>query len=157
FEEDVWPERQFIDANDFWRDEFPDGNRVPKSIEDLVIYELHLGALGYGKPGPGTIRDAMAFLDHLQDLGVNAIELLPLAEFGGGAQNWGYATSHYFAIEYSGGGRDKFKFFIRECHRRGIAVIMDVVFNHFVHNAARAEWQCGSPYHDHNSYYWYEG
>lgn len=42
-----------------------------------------------------------------------------MAEFVRGSENWGYATSHYFAIEYGGGGRDKLKFFIRECHRAG--------------------------------------
>lgn len=156
FKEDVWPERNFIEEEDFWQDEFPNGP-PPRRLEDLVIYELHVGALGFGNNGPGTIEDAMNFLDYLQDLGVNAVELLPMAEFGGGAENWGYATSHYFAIEYAGGGRDKYKFFIRECHRRGMAVLMDVVFNHYVHDASRSQWQADSTHHANNSYYWYEG
>ena len=156
FKEDVWPEENFIDKGDFWQNEFPNGE-PPRQLEELVIYELHIGALGFGKDGPGTIEDAIEFLDYIQDLGVNAIELLPMAEFGGGAENWGYATSHYFAIEYGGGGRDKYKFFIRECHRRGIAVLMDVVFNHYVHDARRAQWQYDSTDHANNAYYWYEG
>ena len=44
-----------------------------------------------------------------------------------GEENWGYGTSHYYAIEYSGGGRDQYKYFIKACHRRGMAVIFDVV------------------------------
>jgi 1,4-alpha-glucan branching enzyme len=80
-----------------------------------------------------------------------------MSEFGGDKQFWGYSTSHYFAIEYSGGGRDKYKVFIRECHRRGIAVIMDVVYNHYVHDATRAQWLFDSNAHDRNIYYWYEG
>ena len=63
----------------------------------------------------------LAFLDHLVDLGVNAVELLPMAEFCGNV-GWGYGDSHHFCIESSAGGRDKYRHFVRECHRRGIAV-----------------------------------
>ncbi len=154
----VWPEPDFVDTDTFWSDEdrrIGDAGPVPKRVDDLVIYEAHIGALG--KPGvAGTLKDAIELLDYLVDLGVNAIELLPLSEFGG-EENWGYATSHYFAIEYSGGGRDKFKSFIKECHRRGIAVIFDVVYNHFTHNGDRAEWLYDTGDHARNAYYWYEG
>jgi 1,4-alpha-glucan branching enzyme len=160
----VWPERSFIPADRFWQNEFDPARPLPKRVEDLVIYELHVGALGFdrkdaqGNPLPGTLEDAIRFLDYLQALGVNAVELLPMAQFGGGAQNWGYATSHYFAIEYGGGGRDQYKFFIRECHRRGIAVIVDVVYNHYIQeHAERAEWMRDSNSDEKNSYYWYEG
>ncbi len=157
FEEPVYPEREWVTAEAFWADEFDPAHPVPRRIEDLVIYELHLGALGFGKSGPGTIADAMALLDHIEGVGANAVELLPMAEFGGGHENWGYATSHYFAIEYGGGGRDKFKFFIRACHRRGIAVIMDVVYNHYVHDGERAQWLYDTNDYMRNPYYWYEG
>jgi 1,4-alpha-glucan branching enzyme len=160
FEEGVYPEQNWLTAEDFWAaDSSLPTRSIPNRVEDLVIYELHIGALGFGKADsePGTLMDALRFLDHLQLLGVNAVELLPMAEFGGGGQNWGYATSHYFAIEYAGGGRDKYKHFIRECHRRGIAVILDVVFNHYNHNAERAEWMYDSNAHQRNIYYWYEG
>ncbi|WP_410968609.1 alpha-amylase family glycosyl hydrolase, partial [Salmonella sp. SAL4443] len=50
-----------------------------------------------------------------------------------------------------------YKWFVRECHRRGIAVIVDVVYNHFNHNADRAEWMFDTNAHDRNPYYWYEG
>ena len=108
-----------------------------------MIYELHIGALGFGKPGPGTLADAMRLLDHLVDLGVNAVELLPLSEFSGNL-SWGYGNTHHFAIESSAGGRDKYKHFVRACHQRGIAVILDVVYNHFDNDAERAEWQYDS-------------
>jgi 1,4-alpha-glucan branching enzyme len=129
-------------------------------VQDLVIYELHLGALGVTTRAPnepGNLADACALLDYLEDLGVNAVELLPLSEFGGSGGGWGYATTHYFAIEYSGGGRDQYKHFIRECHRRGIAVILDVVYNHYSIDAERAEWMYDTEADERNDYYWYEG
>lgn len=156
FDEPDWPEKEFIPHEKFWADEFTD-KTLPQHINDLNIYELHMGALGFGSDKPGTLQDAIELLNHLQALNVNAVELLPLSEFGGGPENWGYATSHYFAIEYGGGGRDKFKYFIKECHRRGMAVIMDVVYNHFAHNAERAEFNYDSTNPEHNIYYWYEG
>ncbi|MDR1073668.1 MAG: alpha amylase C-terminal domain-containing protein [Treponema sp.] len=157
FEEDVWPEKEFIDETEFWKDEFTD-KKLPQNSGDLIIYELHLGALGSDYAGPGTLKDAIALLDHIKSMHVNAVELLPLSDFGDGSmENWGYSTSHYFAIEYSGGGRDQFKFFIKECHRRGIAVIMDVVYNHYTHDGERAEYNYDSNRPDHNGYYWYEG
>jgi 1,4-alpha-glucan branching enzyme len=156
FREGVWPETQWQDAAEFWRDELDPFRPLPTRIEDMVIYELHIGALGFDSDTPGRLRDAMDLLDHLVDLGVNAVELLPMAEFGGWA-NWGYATSHYFAIEFSGGGRDQLKHFIRACHRRGIAVLADVVYNHYDHDAERAEWMYDTDDHDKNNYYWYEG
>lgn len=158
FEVPVWPEpsSMFIDSEQFWSDEF-NNKMVPRRVEDLIIYELHLGALGYGKTGPGTLKDAKGLLDYIENLNVNAIELLPLSEFAGEAYNWGYATSHYFAIEYSGGGRDQFKHFVKECHRRGLAVIMDVVYNHYDHFADRAQRYFDSPMPEKDIYYWYEG
>jgi 1,4-alpha-glucan branching enzyme len=157
FEESVWPEKEFIDEAEFWKDEFTD-KKLSQSSGDLIIYELHLGALGFDHAGPGTLKDAIALLDHIENMHVSAIELLPLSEFGdGGMENWGYSTSHYFAIEYSGGGRDQFKFFIKECHRRGIAVIMDMVYNHYTHDGERAEYNYDSNRPEHNGYYWYEG
>ena len=89
-------------------------------------------------------------------LGVNAVELLPLSEFSGRSENWGYSTSHFCAVEYSGGGRDQYKFFVKEAHKRGIAVIMDVVYNHYSHDAQRAQWMYDAVWPDRNIYYWYE-
>ncbi len=81
---------------------------------------------------------------------------MPMSEFQD-RSGWGYSTSHYMAIEYAGGGRDQFKHFVRECHRRGIAVLLDVVYNHYAVDAERAEWMYDSDTHENNIYYWYEG
>lgn len=153
---DVFPEKNFIPEDDFWKDEWT-GRSLPGRVEDLIIYELHLGALRFGSPEPGSLKDAMNQLDYIVALGVNAVELLPLSEFGGGAQNWGYSTSHYFAIEYAGGGRDQAKHFVKACHQRGLAVIMDVVYNHYDQEADRAERAYDSPAPERDIYYWYEG
>jgi len=82
--------------------------------------------------------------------------LLPMSEFSG-EEGWGYGDSHYFVIESAAGGRDEYKHFVRECHRRGIVVIQDVCYNHYDFNAARAEWQYDSTSPEQNTYYWYEG
>jgi 1,4-alpha-glucan branching enzyme len=113
---------------EFWADEFSADYPLPTRLEDLVIYELHVGSLGYGKPSPGTLADAVAYVDHLEALGVNAVELMPIAEFEDKA-NWGYGTSHYFAIDEAAGGSDGLRQFVKACHRRGIAVILDVCYN----------------------------
>ncbi len=145
-----------INDDAFWDHEFTSGLPVATRIEDLIIYELHVGSLGYPRKEPGTLADAMRFLDHLVELGVNAVELLPVSEFSGNL-SWGYGNTHHFVIESSAGGRDEYKHFVRECHRRGIAVIQDVVYNHFDLKATRAEWAYDSSLPEHNIYYWYEG
>jgi 1,4-alpha-glucan branching enzyme len=144
-----------IPDTDFWANEFTPGAPVPTGLGDLVIYELHIGALGFGKPGPGTLTDAMALLPYLSDLGINAIELLPTSEFSG--VGWGYGDSHHFVIAPDYGGRDQYKHFVRECHRRGIAVIQDVVYNHWDGKAGRDEWNFDAETPEQNIYYWYEG
>lgn len=109
-----------------------DGFRMPPR-DELVIYELHIGTFhdkGREDGRPGTFHTAIEQLDHLGKLGVNAIEIMPVVEFPGG-RAWGYAPSHIFAVESSYGGPLALKALIKECHRRGIAVILDVVYNHF--------------------------
>jgi 1,4-alpha-glucan branching enzyme len=142
---------------DFWLDEMSHDRPLPRRIEDLVIYEVHIGALAFGENRPGTLEDAIdpRFLDHLEDLGVNCVELLPMMEFAGKAQ-WGYGTSHFFALESSAGGRDALRRFVRTCHQRGIAVIMDVVYNHYHHDSERAQWAYDSDRDDDNIYFWRE-
>jgi len=160
--DEPFPQKRWLDADEFWKNEFDPLRPVPTRIDDLVIYEMHVPGLGCGKtdaagePLTGDLKDAVQMLDYLVDLGVNAVEILPMNEFEGWAA-WGYATSHYFAVEYAGGGRDQFKHFVRECHRRGLAVVLDVVYNHYAHNAERAEWMYDSNRHERNIYYWYEG
>jgi 1,4-alpha-glucan branching enzyme len=144
-----------ISENEFWSHEYTPGLPVPSRFQDLIIYELHIGALGFGHDRPGNLEDAIALLPHLSALGVNAVELLPMSEFSG--IGWGYGDSHLFVIESSAGGRDQYKHFVRECHRRGIAVIQDVVYNHYDGSADRAQWAFDSDLPEDNIYYWYEG
>jgi 1,4-alpha-glucan branching enzyme len=150
------PTGEKIAADAFWEGEFTPGKPLPKRIEDLVIYELHVGALGFGKDVPGTLDDAIAFVPHLVELGVNAVELLPIAEFETRA-NWGYGTSHFFATDQGAGGTDRLKLFVKACHQSGIAVILDVCYNHFDPDGERAEWAYDSNDPTRNIYYWYEG
>ncbi|WP_194778413.1 alpha-amylase family glycosyl hydrolase [Pararhodonellum marinum] len=102
-------------------------------FNELVIYEIHIGTFnreGLEEDQVGTFYTAVEKLDYLRDLGINAIEIMPVMEFAGD-HSWGYNPSHPFAIETAYGGPDGLKHFIFEAHIRGIAVIMDVVFNHF--------------------------
>jgi 1,4-alpha-glucan branching enzyme len=149
------PEYGRFPSRDFWRDELRGDRPRVENLSDLVIYEMHVGALGSGTR-PGTLADATAHLDHLADLGVNAVELMPVAEFDGWA-SWGYGSSHPMAIEASAGGRHQLMHFVREAHRRGLLVLVDVVYNHFSSRALRAAWQYDSREPEENIYYWYEG
>ncbi len=96
-----------------------------KVADDLVIYELLLRDFTDTK----DLTGAMAKLDYLQALGINAIELMPIQEFDGN-DSWGYNPRYYFALDKAYGSRRLYKDFIDECHRRGIAIIVDVVYNH---------------------------
>lgn len=102
------------------------------SLHEMVIYEMHIGTFGKkeGASGPGNIEGAIQRLSYLKELGVNAVEIMPLAEFAGG-YSWGYNPAHIFAVESDYGPPRIFKKFVEECHRLGIAVIVDVVYNHF--------------------------
>lgn len=98
---------------------------------DLVIYEIHVGTFNkVDKDKPGSFLTAIKKLDYLKWLGINAIEVMPPFEFAGDL-SWGYNPAHPFAIESAYGGPNAFKTFVKECHKRGIAVILDVVYNHF--------------------------
>ena len=151
-----------VPDTDFWADELSATRPLPTKLEDAHIYELHVGSLGYGKTTPtgtqvpGNLNDAIKFLDYLVQLGVNAVELLPMSQYDGTVA-WGYGDSHFFAIQSSAGGRDAYKAFVKACHQRGIAVIQDVVYNHYDAQAERAEWNYDSTSPNHNIYYWYEG
>lgn len=108
--------------------------RLAVNASDLVIYEMHVGAFYDPAPssgGPGKLTDAIAKLDHLAALGINAVELLPVAEFPTD-RSWGYNPSDPYAVENSGyGGPDALKAFVRAAHQRGIRVLLDVVHNHY--------------------------
>ena len=98
---------------------------------ELVIYELHVGSFSE-RPGEtvGNLADVARKLPYLQELGVNAVELLPLATFEG-AVSWGYDPGVPFSAERAYGGPDGLKAFVRAAHGLGIAVILNVVYNHF--------------------------
>lgn len=98
---------------------------------DLVIYELHLGTFSDIPGGPpGSLSSAKSRLDYLADLGVNAVELMPLWEFPGD-YSWGYNGSYPFSVETAYGGADALRAFVDAAHERGIAVLLDLVYNHW--------------------------
>lgn len=92
---------------------------------NLIIYELWV----YDYTEARSLKGLMKRLDYIQNLGVNAIELMPVCEFDGN-YNWGYSPNHYFAPDRAYGSEEMYKTFIDECHKRGMAVIIDMVFNH---------------------------
>ena len=103
-----------------------DGGWSGRRWEECVIYELHIGAF----TPEGTFRAAIDRLDHLRDLGITAIELMPVADFPG-ERNWGYDGVLLFAPDSSYGRPEDLKALIDAAHRRGIVIILDVVYNHF--------------------------
>ena len=94
-------------------------------LSDAIIYELHIGTF----TPQGTFEAAITRLEHLQELGVNAIEVMPVAEFPG-RRGWGYDGVDLFAPHHAYGGPKGLHRPIEACHARGIAVILDVVYNH---------------------------
>jgi maltooligosyltrehalose trehalohydrolase len=98
-----------------------------KGIEwhDMILYELHIGTF----TREGTFEAAIPQLDDLAEMGVNTIEVMPLSQFPGN-RNWGYDGVHPYAVQNTYGTPNDFKKFVDACHARGIAVILDVVYNH---------------------------
>jgi 1,4-alpha-glucan branching enzyme len=97
----------------------------------LIIYELHVGTFNDDNPFlPGQFISITARLEHLRRLGVNAIQIMPVGQFAG-MRSWGYNPSHLFAVDSDYGGSLGLKRFIKRAHQAGIAVILDVVYNHF--------------------------
>ncbi|MFO0939961.1 MAG: alpha-amylase family glycosyl hydrolase [Pirellulales bacterium] len=99
-------------------------------FNEMVIYELHVGTFNGSDEAVGDFAKAIEKLPYLKELGINAIELMPIAEFAGD-YSWGYNPAHPFSVETAYGGPKELKRFIREAHQQGIAVIIDVVYNHF--------------------------
>lgn len=94
-------------------------------ISEMIIYELHVGTF----TPEGTLEAIISRLNELADLGINAIELMPVAQFPGD-RNWGYDGVYSFAVQNSYGGPEGLKRLVNECHKTGLAVILDVVYNH---------------------------
>lgn len=99
---------------------------------ELVIYELHIGTFNDQEDDdlPGKFASVSFRLGHLKKLGVNAIQIMPIAEFSG-ERSWGYNPAHIFSVELAYGGSLAFKKFVKRAHSHGIGVILDVVYNHF--------------------------
>ena len=98
---------------------------------EMVIYELHVGTFNAKEEGkPGDFQSVIERLNYLKSLGVNAIEIMPVVEFPGG-YSWGYNPAHPFAVESEYGGPNGLKELVKAAHAKGIAVILDVVYNHF--------------------------
>lgn len=113
---------QIINPRDFpWTDQNWQG--IEK--RDLVIYELHVGTFTQS----GTFRAAIERLPELIELGITAVEIMPVAQ-SPGRWNWGYDGVDLFAVRNTYGTPDDFRAFVDECHRSGLAVILDVVYNH---------------------------
>ena len=103
---------------------------TPPALNDLFIYELHINTFP-SSASPSKFVAATNKLDYLKSLGVNAVEVMPIAEFPGN-NSWGYNPAQPFAVENAGyGGTDGFKTFVKACHARGLAVLLDVIHNHY--------------------------
>lgn len=138
---DVWPDMPKYPYEKFdgimlavYRGDLDDYKWSPFEIPDhdnLVIYEMLLrdftGTDGEAN-GNGTVRQAIERIPYIKSLGVNAVELMPIMEFNGNS-SWGYNTNFYMAPDKAYGSPTDYKDFIDECHRNGIAVILDIVFN----------------------------
>ncbi|WP_207493244.1 malto-oligosyltrehalose trehalohydrolase [Aridibaculum aurantiacum] len=111
-----------VDVSSFnWTDQ--SWNNLP--LADYILYELHTGTF----TPEGTFEAMVSKLDYLKELGVNAIEIMPVAQFPG-SRNWGYDGVFPFAVQDSYGGPEGLKKLVDACHAKGIAVVLDVVYNH---------------------------
>lgn len=95
-------------------------------FQDLIIYELHVGNFS----PEGTLQGVIDRIGYLKDLGINAIELMPIFEFCGNEYNWGYNPAYFFTVEKSYGSPDDLRRLVDEAHGQGIAIILDIVLAH---------------------------
>jgi maltooligosyltrehalose trehalohydrolase len=114
---------EVIDPSQFkWGDQ--DWRGIP--LEEMILYEIHTGTF----TKEGTFEAIIPFIDYIKnDLGITAIELMPVGQFPG-ERNWGYDGVYLYAPQNSYGGPMGLKHLINACHRKGLAVILDVVYNH---------------------------
>jgi maltooligosyltrehalose trehalohydrolase len=115
------PSRVYDQTRYAWNDDAWDG----RPLEGAVIYELHVGTFTQG----ATFESAVEQLDYLVALGVTHVELLPVNAVNG-VWNWGYDGVLWYAVHEPYGGPDGLKRFVDACHERGLAVVLDVVYNH---------------------------
>ncbi|WP_243438691.1 malto-oligosyltrehalose trehalohydrolase [Fundidesulfovibrio soli] len=97
----------------------------PPALSDLILYELHIGTF----TPEGTFQAALERLPDLAGLGVTAVQVMPVGQFQGG-RNWGYDGVYPFSVQHGYGGPEGFKRFVDASHRHGLAVVLDVVYNH---------------------------
>jgi maltooligosyltrehalose trehalohydrolase len=110
-----------IDANFSWKDQRWSGH----TLESYILYELHVGTF----TPEGTFDAIIPRLDDLKDLGVTALEIMPVAQFPGD-RNWGYDGVSLFAVQNSYGGPEGLKRLVNACHQKELGVVLDVVYNH---------------------------
>ena len=115
-----------VDPHFDWGDE---GFHIA-SWNELVLYEIHVGTFNAPQRDmPGTFKSVMRKISYLRDLGINAIQIMPSAEFPGD-YSWGYNVAYPFAVESGYGTSAELKSLVNEAHKAGIAIILDVVYNH---------------------------
>jgi maltooligosyltrehalose trehalohydrolase len=119
--EGVHKPSEVVGAEFEWHDEGWTG----VALEDYVVYELHVGTFTQ----EGTFDAVIGHLDYLKELGITAVELLPVAQFPG-TRNWGYDGTYAGAAQNSYGGPRALKRLVDACHQRGLALVLDVVYNH---------------------------
>ncbi|MEM3329539.1 MAG: malto-oligosyltrehalose trehalohydrolase [Saccharolobus sp.] len=112
---------EIVESNFNWED----WNWKGISRKDLIIYEIHVGTFSQ----EGTFDGVIKKLDYLKELGVTAIELMPVAQFPG-RKDWGYNGVYLYAVQNSYGGPIGLKRLVNEAHKKGLGVILDVVYNH---------------------------
>lgn len=115
---------QVIDPTFPWTD----AGWTGRPLEEYVLYEIHTGAF----TPAGTFEAAIPYLDGLAELGITAVELMPVAQFPGD-RNWGYDGTFPFAVQNTYGGPSGLRRLVDACHRRRMAVVLDVVYNHLGH------------------------
>jgi maltooligosyltrehalose trehalohydrolase len=138
------PARVYDDDRYQWND----GTWRGRALAGSVLYELHIGTL----TSEGTFDAAIERLDHLVDLGIDLVEVLPVASYDG-PRGWGYDGVSLYAVHEQYGGPDGFKRFVDACHQRGLGVVLDVVYNH-VGPAGNYLGEFGPYFNDHYSTPW---
>lgn len=104
-----------------WRD----AGFTPPALSELILYEMHVGVF----TPEGTLPAAGQRLDDVAALGVTAVQVMPVGQFPG-RRNWGYDSVYPFSVHHAYGGPEGLKLFVEACHARGLAVVLDVVYNH---------------------------
>ncbi len=113
---------EIVDHHSFdWHDADWDG----VGLDRMIIYEMHVGTF----TPEGTFQEAIDRLEALAELGITAVEVMPVAQFPG-ERNWGYDGTHPFSVQNSYGGPVGLRRLVDACHRHGLAFILDVVYNH---------------------------